>query len=134
MKQAVELWGKVCLLYTSFLAIPDVPLLFFTLCFLILYRKFLEKPSLIISALLAVSTAAMIYSKYHAFLVIGFTVFSNLKLMRNKYFWLTVAFTIILLVPHAWWQFDNEFPTFKYHLVDRDVYKRQEKILFCLRK
>jgi hypothetical protein len=103
----------------GFLAIPDVPLLFFTLCFLILYRKFLEKPSLIISALLAVSTAAMIYSKYHAFLVIGFTVFSNLKLMRNKYFWLTVAFTIILLVPHAWWQFDNEFPTFKYHLVDR---------------
>lgn len=103
----------------GFLAIPDVPLLFFTLCFLVFYRKFLESPSFAVSALLAVSIAAMIYSKYHAFLVIGFTVFSNLKLLRSKYFWLTVLFTIILLIPHAWWQIANEFPTFKYHLVDR---------------
>ncbi len=104
---------------SGFLAIPDVPLLFFTLCFLIFYRNFLERPSLLLSALLAVAIAAMIYSKYHAFLVIGFTVLSNLKLLRNKYFWLTMVFTLLLLVPHAWWQVANEFPTFKYHLVDR---------------
>jgi hypothetical protein len=103
----------------GFLAIPDVPLLFFTLWFLILYRKFLDKPSLLLSILLAVVIAAMIYSKYHAFLVIGFTVLSNLKLLRNKYFWLTVVVSVLLLIPHVWWQIANEFPTFKYHLIER---------------
>ena len=103
----------------GFLAIPDVPLLFFTVWFLILYRKFSEKPSLLLSVLLALVIAAMIYSKYHAFLVIGFTVLSNLKLLRNKYFWITVAISILFLIPHVWWQIENEFPTFKYHLVER---------------
>ncbi len=103
----------------GFLAIPDVPLLFFTLWFLILYRKFLNKPSWLVSILLAFVIAAMIYSKYHAFLVIGFTVLSNLKLLRNKYFWLTVVVSVLLLIPHVWWQIENEFPTFKYHLVER---------------
>lgn len=103
----------------GFLAIPDVPLLFFTLWFLILYRKFLNKPSWLLSILLAFVIAAMIYSKYHAFLVIGFTVLSNLKLLRNKYFWLTVIFSVLLLIPHVWWQIENEFPTFKYHLMER---------------
>ncbi|SHF27680.1 Dolichyl-phosphate-mannose-protein mannosyltransferase [Mariniphaga anaerophila] len=103
----------------GFLAIPDIPLLFFTLWFIILYKKFLKRPSLPTSVLLSVVGAAMIYSKYHAFLVIGLTVLSNLKLLRNKYFWVTVALTIVLLIPHAWWQIENEFPTFKYHLVER---------------
>jgi hypothetical protein len=103
----------------GFLAIPDVPLLFFTLLFLILYRKFLQQPGARLSILLAVVIAAMIYSKYHAFLVVGFTVLSNLKLFRNKYFWLTVSLSILLLMPHAWWQIENGFPTFKYHLIER---------------
>ncbi len=103
----------------GFLALPDVPLLFFTMLFLILYRKFLEKPGIKLSVLLALVITAMIYSKYHAFLVVGFTVLSNLKLFRNKYFWLTVFLSLILLTPHIWWQIANEFPTFKYHLVER---------------
>ncbi|MFW6246314.1 MAG: ArnT family glycosyltransferase, partial [Tangfeifania sp.] len=103
----------------GFLAIPDVPLLFFTLLFLIFYRKFLEQPGIKLSVIMALVIAAMIYSKYHAFLVVGFTVLSNLKLLRNKYFWITVLLTMVLLVPHMWWQVSNEFPTFKYHLVER---------------
>ncbi len=103
----------------GFLAIPDVPLVFFTMLFLLLYRRFLEKPDTKIAILLSVVAAAMIYSKYHAFLVIGLTVLSNLKLLRNKFFWLTAGITILLLIPHAWWQIDNGFPTFKYHLIDR---------------
>lgn len=103
----------------GFLAIPDVPLLFFTMFFLILYRKFLNQPGFKFSVLLALVIAAMIYSKYHAFLIVGFTVLSNLKLLRNKFFWLTVFLTLVLLTPHIWWQVANEFPTFKYHLVER---------------
>jgi hypothetical protein len=103
----------------GFIALPDVPLLFFTFLFLLLYRKFLEKPEGVTAILLGIVTASMIYSKYHAFLVIGFTVLSNLKLLRNKFFWMAVAVAILVLVPHIYWQIDNGFPTFRYHLVDR---------------
>jgi len=103
----------------GFIALPDVPLLFFTFLFLLLYRKFLGKPEAVTAIMLGIVAAMMIYSKYHAFLVIGLTVLSNLKLLRNKYFWMAAVVTILLLLPHIYWQIDNGFPTFKYHLVDR---------------
>ena len=103
----------------GFLAIPDVPLLFFTMLFLIAYRKFLINPDLKLSLLLGIIAALMIYSKYHAFLVIGFTVLSNLKLLKNRYLWLSAIVAVFLLIPHISWQINNEFPTFKYHLVER---------------
>ncbi|HZH71006.1 MAG TPA: glycosyltransferase family 39 protein [Mariniphaga sp.] len=103
----------------GFIAIPDIPLVLFTMLFLILYRKFIIRPGVGLSVLLALCLAAMIYSKYHAFLIIGFTVLSNLKLLRNKYFWLTALLTLVFLAPHIWWQIDNGLPTFKYHLISR---------------
>ena len=103
----------------GFIAIPDIPLLFFTMLFLLLYRRFLAKPGPGLSILMAFVLAAMIYSKYHSFLIIGFTVLSNLKLLRNKYFWLTAVFTLVFLAPHIWWQIENDLPTFKYHLISR---------------
>jgi len=87
--------------------------------FLITYRKFLEHPDWKISVLLAVIIAAMIYSKYHAFVIIGLAVLSNLKLFKSKYFYGIIIITALLLVPHLYWQFENEFPTFKYHLIER---------------
>ena len=103
----------------GFMAIPDIPLLLFATLFILAYKKFLEKPDWAISALIAVLIAAMIYSKYHAFLIIGFTVLSNLKLFKSKYFYGIMFLTGLLLVPHILWQIHNEFPTFKYHLVER---------------
>lgn len=103
----------------GFLALPDAPLLFFTILFIIAYRKFLEQPNWKISILLAVIIAAMIYSKYHAFVIIGLTVLSNLKLFKSKYFYGILILTLLLLMPHLYWQFENEFPTFKYHLIER---------------
>lgn len=104
---------------SGFLAIPDSPLVFFTMLFLLLYRRYLKNPGYRNSIILAVVIAAMIYSKYHAFLIIGLTVFSNLRLLRQKYFWIAVGVTCFLLLPHLWWQIDNGFPTFRYHLVER---------------
>ncbi len=68
---------------------------------------------------LAFVAAAMVYSKYHAFVALGLVVLSNLKLLKNKYFWITVIFAVLLLTPHILWQIENNFPTFKYHLSDR---------------
>lgn len=103
----------------GFMAIPDIPLLLLTMLFLILYRKFIINPGAGLSVLLAITVSAMIYSKYHAFLIIGLTVLSNPKLLRNKYFYLTAAIALILLIPHIKWQIENEIPTLKYHFVER---------------
>ncbi len=103
----------------GFLAIPDIPLLFFTMLFLVFYKRFLEKPNWGISIALGIIIPAMIYSKYHAFIVIGITVLSNLKLFKSKYFYGIIILSIGLLLPHILWQIENEFPTFKYHLVSR---------------
>lgn len=64
----------------GFLAIPDIPLLFFTMVFLLVYKRFIARPGWGISVLLGITISALIYSKYHAFLIIGFTVLSNLRL------------------------------------------------------
>ena len=103
----------------GFMAIPDIPLLFFTTLFILAYKKFLEKPDWKISMLIAILLAAMIYSKYHAFLIIGFTILSNLNLFKSKYFYGIMFLTCLLLVPHVLWQTHHEFPTFKYHLLER---------------
>lgn len=103
----------------GFLALPDIPLTFFTLLFFLYYRKFAEKPNLKLSVVLAVLAAAMIYSKYHAFAVLGLIFLSNIRLIKNKYFWLIILSTSILLIPHIIWQIENHFPTFRYHLLDR---------------
>ena len=103
----------------GFLAIPDSPLVFFTLLFYLLYKRFAQEPTLQLSVLMAFVAAAMIYSKYHAFLALGFVVLSNLKLLKNKYFWLTIGITLVLLLPHILWQVANEYPSLKYHLYSR---------------
>ena len=103
----------------GFMALPDIPLLFFTTLFILAYKKFLENPNWKISIIIAILLAAMIYSKYHAFLIIGLTVLSNLNLLKSKYFYGIMLLTAVLLVPHVLWQIYNEFPTFKYHLVER---------------
>lgn len=103
----------------GFMALPDTPLVFFTLLFFLGYKKFVAEPNLKMAIVMAFITAAMIYSKYHAFAVLGLVVLSNLILLKNKYFWVTVIVALLLLTPHIFWQIDNHFPTFKYHLSDR---------------
>ena len=103
----------------GFMALPDTPLVFFTLLFYLGYKKFVNEPNLKMALLMAFVAAAMIYSKYHAFVALGLVVLSNLKLLRNKYFWVTVFVVVLLLIPHIWWQIENHFPTLKYHLVGR---------------
>jgi hypothetical protein len=103
----------------GFITAPDVPLLFFTALFLLAYRKFLQNESWGCTLLLAVSMSGMIYSKYHAFLVIGFILLSNFRILTHYRFWLAGIFALVLLVPHIYWQISMDFPSFKYHLSDR---------------
>ena len=103
----------------GFISSPDAPLLFFTALFLFSYKNFLEDQSWKTVGLLSISMAGMIYSKYQAVLIIGFVVLSNLKLLKSYKFWLSGIVALLLLSPHIYWQFANDFPSLKYHLVDR---------------
>ncbi|MDR2929050.1 MAG: glycosyltransferase family 39 protein [Cytophagaceae bacterium] len=103
----------------GFITAPDAPLLFFATLFLYGYRRFLKQESWTNTLLLAVSMTGMIYSKYHAFIIIGLVLLSNLKLLKSYRAWLAVVATAAMLVPHILWQTEMDFVTFKYHLIGR---------------
>lgn len=103
----------------GFVITPDVPLLLFTTLFLLIYKRFLAENSTRDAILLGVIMAGMIYSKYHALLVIGLVMLSNLKLLLNRRFYLSVIITLLLLIPHIHWQYIHNFPSLSYHLVSR---------------
>ena len=103
----------------GFVTAPDVPLLFFATLFLFAYQRFLKKESWLNTLLLVVSMTGMIYSKYHAFIIIGLVLLSNFKLLKSYKAWIAVVLTGILLIPHINWQIAMDFPTFKYHLIGR---------------
>ncbi|QEC56977.1 ArnT family glycosyltransferase [Flavisolibacter ginsenosidimutans] len=105
--------------YLTFLVFPDGPLLFFSLAFLVLYKRFLVKKNFETSLLLGLSIALMAYSKYHGALVLLFTIIANPRLLKSAYFYLALFVAAILFAPHLWWQYKNDFPTLKYHLSGR---------------
>ena len=103
----------------GFLSLPDTPLLFFTALFLWVYRRFLNQPGLSISIALGVCMAALMYSKYHAALVILFVLFSNLRLLKNRYAWLALGVSLLCYLPHLHWLYSHDFVSLEFHLFER---------------
>ncbi len=104
----------------GFLTLPDASLCFFFIFFLFFYKKYLQEDSLNNVLILSLVVAAMIYSKYHAFLIIAFTILANTKLLLKRSFWLVTLCSFCLLIPHIIWQFQNDFPSLLYHLNTRN--------------
>jgi len=63
--------------------------------------------------------AALMYSKYHSGLLIILVILSNPRLLRDPRFYAAGIFAFLLFLPHILWQVNNNFPSFRYHLVDR---------------
>ncbi|HET8737492.1 MAG TPA: glycosyltransferase family 39 protein [Pricia sp.] len=103
----------------GFLTLPDTPLLFFTALFLYVYKRFLQEASLRWAVLMGVIMAALMYSKYHAALIILFVLLSNLGLVKNKYAWLSVFVALLCYAPHFYWLYQNDFISINYHLFNR---------------
>ncbi len=103
----------------GFFTLPDTPLLFFTSCFLLVYKKFIEKPTLGVSVVLGIVMACLMYSKYHAVLVIVFVLFSNLQLVKNKYAWYVVTIALVCYTPHFYWLYEQDFVSINYHISER---------------
>lgn len=103
----------------GFITTPDAPLLFFTALFFFLYKKFLGDSNWLNALGMAGCMAAMLYSKYMAALLIVLVILSNINILKNSKFCCAGILALLLFAPHILWQIQNDFPSFKYHLVSR---------------
>ena len=104
----------------GFVTTPDASLILFSTLFLLVYQHYLENKSWKNALLMGLFMALMVYSKYHAFLLLGLIVLSNLKLLKDGKFWVACLLALALLTPHVLWQVNNDFPSFRYHLAGRN--------------
>ncbi|RLD89112.1 MAG: hypothetical protein DRJ02_02240 [Bacteroidetes bacterium] len=115
-------WFSILIVQVGgFIAVPDVPLIFFSAVFFVAYRNYLRNESLKNVLLVSLSIAALLYSKYTGILVVFFTVLSNLKLVKQKSFWLIFITSSVLMVPHLIWEIQHDFVTVHYHLGERSI-------------
>jgi hypothetical protein len=103
------------------IAVPDIPLMFFVVLFFLAYRRFLLHGRFIDTMALGLTIAGMLYSKYHGVLIVLFTLASNLRLLRKGQAWLAVLIAFALFMPHLYWQYQHDFPSFRYHLFERNA-------------
>jgi Dolichyl-phosphate-mannose-protein mannosyltransferase len=103
----------------GFMATPDSPLILFSAIFLLIYKRFLNDESWLNTLLLGLTSAALMYSKYHGGILIFLIILSNPRLLKSYRFYLAGILAVVLFLPHLSWQYSNGFPSLKYHLVER---------------
>jgi hypothetical protein len=103
----------------GFIAVPDGPLLASSIFYFWALDKYLDSDKIKYILILALSIALMLYSKYHGFLILLFTIIAAPKLLTKKSFWLVTLCSIILFLPHIIWQIKNNYPPLQYHLLGR---------------
>jgi Dolichyl-phosphate-mannose-protein mannosyltransferase len=106
---------------TGFVAVPDIPLIFFTALFFLCYKKFIANYSLFNTLLLGLSVALLLYSKYHAVLIIFFVLLSNIRLFTKYQLYIAGIVALLLFAPHLWWQYQHDWVSFRYHLFESNV-------------
>ena len=103
----------------GFVTTPDASLILFSALFLLVYQRYLHDPSWKNALMMGLFMALMVYSKYHAFLLLGLIVLSNLRLLKDGKFYVACLLALALLMPHILWQIHADFPSFRYHLSGR---------------
>ena len=101
------------------LAVPDIPLLFFTVLFFIAFQHYAHHQGWKETLSLAVVIALLLYSKYHGLLIIFFTLLSHIYLLKKPQTWLVVALSFLFFFPHISWQLEHGMPSLNYHLFER---------------
>jgi hypothetical protein len=105
----------------GFLAVPDIPLLFFTTLFFYRYKLFCKDENWKTLIGLGLSASLLLYSKYHGVLILFFTLLSDLRLLRNPRVYGAGLLALILFLPHLWWQYEHDWVSFRYHLQESNV-------------
>ena len=105
----------------GFMALPDAPLLASTVVFLWAYKWFCERQSLSNATLVGISIALLGYSKYHGALVVACVFLSNPSLLRRWHLYYAAFLGLLLLTPHFLWQWQHDWVSFRYHLMERNA-------------
>lgn len=103
------------------IAVPDIPLMFFVVLFFLAYRRFLERQGAVETILVALTIAGMLYSKYHGILIVFFTLISNIRLFTKWQTYAAGLLALALFSPHLFWQYEHDYPSFRYHLFERNA-------------
>ncbi|HET6990743.1 MAG TPA: glycosyltransferase family 39 protein [Bacteroidia bacterium] len=106
----------------GFIAVPDGPLMFFTILFFLLYREYLKEDKILNVLALGIGISLLLYSKYHGFLILFFTLISNFSLLKRKSFYFVVLIAVVLYLPHILWQIANDYPSYQYHVLNKAQY------------
>lgn len=110
----------------GFVATPDGPLLLSVVVTLYAFKKFTHSTRfadngyLLSILLLALGFTLMAYAKYHGALVVIAIIISRPKLLIDWRFYLVSLITLALYTPHFIWQYDHDFVSFNYHLIQRN--------------
>jgi hypothetical protein len=127
-KYPVNIWafilvvsGTLIFHIYGFTTTPDAPLFFFAVLFYYFYQRYIDEDKWSLAIILGVIIACMLYSKYHAVLLVAFTVVSNIKLLKRPSFYAIAILAVALYIPHILWQIDHDFPSVNYHLYERAV-------------
>jgi len=105
----------------GFIAVPDLPLMFFTALYFYLLQKALARWSLALVFALGAVAAAMLYSKYHGILVLVISVLAIPRWWTRRWVYAFAIVGALLYIPHLFWQYNHDFVSLEYHLVDRSV-------------
>jgi len=105
--------------YLFFTVFPDGPLLFFLTIFLAAYQSHCQRQEPWKVVAMAIAMAGMLYSKYHAVLIMPLILLGNGHYLKKRWFYQVIALASVLYIPHLSWQYQNDFPSFQFHLSGR---------------
>jgi hypothetical protein len=105
----------------GYFAVPDTPLIFFTALFFWTYKQFVSRSSWRNTLWMALATVLLFYTKYHAILIIFFTLLSNMKLLSRGRTYIAGLIVLILFFPHLYWQWQHDWVSIQYHLFESNV-------------
>jgi hypothetical protein len=103
----------------GFFAAPDIPLVFLVTLFLVLYKKYFYKDDRVLAIAMGIVLALMGWTKYHAILFVVALVLSNIELFRRPSFYIMMVIGGLFILPHLYWQWQNDWVTFDFHLYNR---------------
>ncbi len=105
----------------GFLALPDAPLMMFTVVFLWAYKRFCHKSNTLNATIMGISVALLAYSKYHGALVVALVILSNPKLLKEWRLYYAAVLAVALMLPHLLWQYNHDWVSLRYHLMERNA-------------
>ncbi len=108
----------------GFISTPDTPLLLFGSFFLWRWKVFIENQNLKNTMFLGLSMTLTLYSKYHGAILIILAFLPFIKILyKNKWFYGALLFSLVLYLPHLYWQYNHDWPSIRYHLYERNQKK-----------